>query len=199
VASGPGIDRVERPHESRAGQELRGRHARAALARVLRHRAVARGIGIAGVEHDLARELLREILAELRSGGIRNGHHDDIAEERRLVRRADSGLRAERLRKLFEIFWVTGGDHHFVPGVRPEPRQGAADVTGADDADFHGVLACGRRRPRCLRARQRRDQCDRRDDAQGDAAHESCCVRSRRTLGRSHNACRPSARLALHR
>ena len=98
--------------------------------------AVARRDRVAGVEHHLAGELAAVVLADLRIGAIGHGDEDDVAERDRFGNGARLGERAEPLHQRGEFLGMAGREHHGMTGLDPERSDRAADMAGADDADF---------------------------------------------------------------
>ena len=143
-----GVDGVERAHQAHAGEELGGGGAGALLAGLDRHVAVARRVGVAGVEDDLAGEDVLQVLADLRHRAVGDRDEDDVAEGRRLARRAHAGLGAELVGEGLQLIGVARRDEHLVAGLHPELGEGAADVAGADDADLERLGGLRRRRRR---------------------------------------------------
>ena len=109
--------------------------------------AVAPLVRVARVDDDLARELGREIGADLRHRAVGHGDEHDRAECRGLARRADVRARPELLGERLELLGMTRRHEDLVARVDPMAREGAADPARADDADLQRLL---RRRDACV-------------------------------------------------
>ena len=141
-------NRVERPHQAHAAEVIGGGRAGAARAGGLGHAAVAAREGIAGLEHDLAREFSGIVASDLRQGAVGDRDQHDLAESGGLARVGRPDARTEPPGQALEFGGVARGQHQFVTGGGPEFAQGAADLAGADDADAQRPLALGLRRCR---------------------------------------------------
>ena len=83
-----------------------------------------------------------------------------LAEIERLADRAGLGERAEVVDQRLDLLRMARREQHRVTGLDPQAADRAADVAGADDADFE-LPCCGlrdceaghRRRPAALRRR----------------------------------------------
>src|SRR6516165_10992247 len=81
-----GVDRVEGPHQTHAGQILRRCDASALATRLERHRPIALRVRITRIEHDLAGELTLQVPSDLRQRSVRHRDQHDLTKLRGLAR-----------------------------------------------------------------------------------------------------------------
>jgi len=105
--------------------------------------AISLFVGVAGVEYHLALEARAYLAGQLRNRLEGHGEHDDVAEFRRVLRRACRGAFPELGDDGLKLVGMSRGDQDLVPRVSPELCDGRADHSRANDADPHAVLLDG--------------------------------------------------------
>ena len=114
------VERIEGAHQPRAGQIFLRHHADAfVLGLIGKGRAVARGDGVAGIEHDLALHRRAVVLADLRQRRIGHGDEEDLADVDRLLHRAGLSVGAEPGDEVLELLGMARGKQHLVAVLRP--------------------------------------------------------------------------------